>query len=106
MTYVQKDAPVISVIAVFRETRTDCLERHQSIKQVVVVCGKNDVVKTSLEQGNWASNVHMHVKVYMVTAVSHLCVAFGGVPCSYFFCVVHNCTDDLFSATLQQYQVM
>lgn len=31
--------------------------------QVVVVCGTNNMVKTSLEKGDWASNVHVHVKV-------------------------------------------
>eukprot|EP00903_Cladosiphon_okamuranus_P013632 g12696.t1 len=45
--------------------------------QVVVVCGKNEAVKTSLEQGNWASNVHMHVKGF----VSNMDEWMGAVDC-------------------------
>lgn len=32
-------------------------------RQVVVVCGTNEEVKSSLEKESWASNVHKHVKV-------------------------------------------
>eukprot|EP00752_Nemacystus_decipiens_P015734 g14047.t1 len=45
--------------------------------QVVVVCGKNDAVKDSLERGNWASNVHMHVKGF----VSNMDEWMGAVDC-------------------------
>jgi len=48
--------------------------RSLSSRQVVVVCGTNDVVRTSLEQGNWASNVHMHVKVMPVHLRACVCV--------------------------------
>ncbi|CAM9935920.1 unnamed protein product [Scytosiphon promiscuus] len=41
------------------------LGEEKAETQVVVVCGTNDVVKTSLEKGNWASNVHMHVKGFV-----------------------------------------
>ncbi|CAM9781469.1 unnamed protein product [Ectocarpus sp. 12 AP-2014] len=52
-------------------------EEKAETQQVVVVCGTNDEVKTSLEKGSWASNVHMHVKGF----VSNMDEWMGAVDC-------------------------
>ncbi|CAM9927431.1 unnamed protein product [Ectocarpus fasciculatus] len=53
------------------------LGEEKAETQVVVVCGTNNEVKTSLEKGNWASNVHMHVKGF----VSNMDEWMGAVDC-------------------------
>eukprot|EP00904_Undaria_pinnatifida_P003607 jgi/Undpi1/13247/HiC_scaffold_8.g02909.m1 len=45
--------------------------------QVVVVCGKNEAVRASLEGADWPSNVHMHVKGF----VSNMDEWMGAVDC-------------------------
>ncbi|CAM9861951.1 unnamed protein product [Ectocarpus sp. 4 AP-2014] len=52
-------------------------EEKAETQQVVVVCGTNNEVKTSLEKGNWASNVHVHVKGF----VSNMDEWMGAVDC-------------------------